>query len=114
MAGDILVVSPVFFIRMACERHAPFADAGKAVRTGHSGAAVSGHRPPFVSQTWNKANREQSLVKAEARSGKAAISNFKRNFKWRGAAGNPESEHLAANMSSDPPSGGARVISSNQ
>ena len=32
---------PVFF---------PFADAGKAVRTGHSGAAVSGHRPPFVPQ----------------------------------------------------------------
>ena len=25
-----------------------FADAGKAVRTGHSGAAVSGHRPPFM------------------------------------------------------------------
>jgi hypothetical protein len=27
----------------------PFADAGKAVRIGHSGAAVSGHKPPFMS-----------------------------------------------------------------
>ncbi len=29
-------------------RFLSFAEAGKAVRTGHSGAAVSGYRPPFM------------------------------------------------------------------
>ena len=28
-----------------------FADAGKAVRTGHSRAAVTGHEPPFRLQS---------------------------------------------------------------
>ena len=61
-----------------------FADAGKTVRTGHSGAAVSGHNPPFRLTPWNRANRRVTApVKAEARL--AVIP-----------PGNPESEHLAA------------------
>ena len=80
----------------------PFADAGKAVRTGHSGAAVSGNDPPFMS-----ADMEHSQSGAILGEGGGEARRFIRRT-------NPESEHLAANTSSDPPYGGARMISSNQ
>lgn len=89
MAGDILVMPPVFFIRLACERQAPFVVAGKAVRTGHSGAAVSGYRPPFMSQDLEHSQSGAILVKAEAR--QAARPPFQiSNLKFQMAAVLPE------------------------
>jgi len=69
--------------------------------------------------SWETAEQSQSgAILGEGggeEGGKVAISNFKPEISnGCGAAANPESEHLAANTSSDPPSGGARMISSNQ
>ena len=76
-----------------------FADAGKAVRTGHSRAAVTGHEPPFRLQSLGAEPIFGKLrVKAGARCAELQnrqVSNLRSSF--RNPARNPESEHLAAN-----------------
>ena len=76
-----------------------FADAGKAVRTGHSRAAVTGHEPPFELQSFGAEPIFRKLrVKAGARCAELQISKFSIvGASFRNPAGNPESEHLAAN-----------------
>ncbi len=80
----------------------PFADAGKAVRTGHSGAAVSGNDPPFM-----------SLDMEHSQSG--AILGEGGGEERRSNVAQTRSPNISLRTkSTDPPCGGARMISSNQ